>query len=142
MRGGTRENVVAAAAEADVDVRVARAADQEWLEALLQSIGPTVEGTSLSVSGEWTRPPLERTPASGRLFERARQLGRALGLDLREASTGGGSDGNLVGAMGVPVLDGLGAPGGGAHAHDEHVDLAALPVRAALLAGLLRDPGL
>jgi len=76
------------------------------------------------------------------LFERAREHGRALGLDLREVSAAGGSDGNLVGALGVPVLDGLGAEGAGSHATNEHVLVDSLSVRAELLAAILRDPGL
>jgi glutamate carboxypeptidase len=142
VHGGTRENVVAAYADARLDVRVSQRADLERLERFLRGLQPTIEGTSIEVDGEWTRPPLERSPGSDRLFARAREIGRELGLDLREASSGGGSDGNLVGALGVPVLYGLGAVGKGAHAHDEHTRLDALPVRSKLLAGLLRDPGL
>jgi glutamate carboxypeptidase len=94
------------------------------------------------VRGRFTRPPLERSPGSARLFERAREHGRALGLDLGEAASGGASDGNLVAALGVPVLDGLGPRGGGAHARHEHVLVDSLPERAGLLARLLEDPGL
>jgi glutamate carboxypeptidase len=101
-----------------------------------------VAGTSLEWSGGWTRPPLERSEGAARLFARAREHGRALGLELGEGSSGGGSDGNLVGALGVPVLDGLGAVGGGAHAVDEHVVLASLGQRADLLARLVCDPGI
>ena len=142
VHGGTRENVVAAYADARLDVRVSNRADLERLERILRSLEPVVEGTSIQVDGVWTRPPLERSPGSARLFARAREIGRELGLDLKEASSGGGSDGNLVGALGVPVLDGLGAEGKGAHAHDEQIKLDALPVRTALLARLLEDPGL
>ena len=102
----------------------------------------TSDGTSIAVTGTWTRPPLEPTSASRRLFTKAREHGQALGLELSEASSGGGSDANLVGALGVPVLDGLGIEGGGAHAIGEHVQLNSLPVRAGLLARLLVDPGL
>jgi len=73
---------------------------------------------------------------------RRSEHGRALGLDLQEEFSGGGSDGNLVGAFGVPVLDGLGAQGGGAHAPDDHVVLSSMPIRAELLARLLRSPGI
>ena len=73
------------------------------------------------------------------LFEEARRIGRAIGLDLEEGSTGGGSDGNFTAALGVPTLDGLGAIGAGAHAEDEHVDVATLPARAALLAAALLE---
>jgi glutamate carboxypeptidase len=142
VRGGTRENVVAELAEAEVDVRLTHAADLEPLERALRETTPTVPNTSIEVTGRWTRPPLEPTPGSAKLFARAREHGRALGLDLVEGASGGGSDGNLVGALGVPVLDGLGAEGGGAHAVDEHVIVDSLPVRSCLLAALLRDPGL
>ncbi len=142
VSGGTRENVVAAQAEARLDVRVSSRADLEHMEEILHGLEPTVAGTAIAVEGEWTRPPLERTAASGKLFARARRIGRELGLDLREASSGGGSDGNLVGALGVPVLDGLGVEGKGAHAHDEQAQLDSLPVRAQLLARLIQDPGI
>lgn len=142
VTGGTRENVVAAYAQANLDVRVVHAADLETVERTLHGLEPVLAGTSLAVSGEWTRPPLEPTPASRALFARAQDHARDLGFDLDEASSGGGSDGNLVGAMGVPVLDGLGVEGGGAHAWEEHISLASLPVRASLLARLLVDPGL
>jgi glutamate carboxypeptidase len=142
VHGGTRENVVAAYADARLDVRVSERADVERLERILRGLQPTVHGTSIEVDGEWTRPPLERSPGGAKLFARAQEIGRGLGLELREASSGGGSDANLVGALGVPVLDGLGAAGKGAHAHDEQIRLDAVPVRAQLLAGLLEDPGL
>jgi glutamate carboxypeptidase len=58
-------------------------------------------------------------------------------LSLREASTGGVSDANFCAALGIPVLDGLGAVGGGAHAVDEHVLVDAMPSRAALLGALV-----
>lgn len=142
VSGGTRENVVAAEAEALVDVRIPSAAERDRMDGVLAGLDAGVPGTSHELTGAWTRPPLERTDASGRLFERAREHGRALGLELREKSASGGSDGNLVAAFGVPVLDGLGAQGGGAHARDEHVLVGSLPVRAELLAAILRDPGL
>jgi len=140
--GGTRYNVVAAEAFADVDIRVATTADRERLDAALKAIESETSGTSLELTGMWTRPALERSPGGALLFEAARRHGLALGLELKETSSPGGSDGNLVGALGVPVLDGLGAPGGGAHAEHEHVEVAQLEPRAELLARLLREPGL
>jgi glutamate carboxypeptidase len=142
VRGGTSENVVAAQAEADVDVRVARYEDRERMEQALAALEPRLEGASLSLGGGWTRPPLEPSAGAERLFEAARAHGRELGLDLEAESSGGGSDGNLVGAVGVPVLDGLGIEGAGAHAPDEHVRLDSIPVRAGLLSRLLLRPGL
>ena len=142
VRGGTSENVVAAEAEADIDVRVPRHEDRERLEATLAALEPRLEGASLEVGGGWTRPPLEPSAGAERLFAKAREHGHTLGLELEAESSGGGSDGNIVGAVGVPVLDGLGAEGAGAHAPNEHVFLPSIPVRAELLARLLRDPGL
>jgi glutamate carboxypeptidase len=141
VSGGTRENVVAAEATGLMDVRVPTLAEQERIDRSLRELEAEAEGASIELGGGWTRPPLERSPGAAVLFERAREHGRALGLELREASVAGGSDGNLVGALGVPVLDGLGAQGGGAHAVREHVLVPSLDVRAQLLARILRDPG-
>jgi glutamate carboxypeptidase len=140
--GGTSENVVAAQAEARIDVRVATMADRDRLEQTLADLRPVHPEAKLELGGGWTRPPLERSAGAAALFERARDYGRELGLELEEESSGGGSDGNLIGALGVPVLDGLGAEGAGAHSTDEHVELDSIPVRAELLARLLRAPGL
>ena len=142
VSGGTSENVVAAQAEAWIDVRVATMADRERLERVLTELQPVNPEAKLELGGGWTRPPLERSEGAAKLFARAREYGRELGLELEEASSGGGSDGNLIGALGVPVLDGLGAQGAGAHSTDEHVDLESIPVRAELLSRLLHDPGL
>jgi glutamate carboxypeptidase len=142
VAGGTRENVVAAEANLWLDVRARTLADRDRLDSLLRTLEPETPGTSIELEGGWTRPPLERSEGAATLFARARAYGAELGLDLHETSAAGGSDGNLVGALGVPVLDGLGAEGGGAHAPDEHVRVDSLPVRAELLAALLRDPGL
>jgi glutamate carboxypeptidase len=80
---------------------------------------------------------LERTAAVARLYDQARTVAKEIGIDLAEGSTGGGSDGNFTAALGVPTLDGLGAVGDGAHALHEHVEIAALADRAALVAGLM-----
>jgi glutamate carboxypeptidase len=141
VRGGIESNVVADHAEARVDVRVVHGEDARRIDAALRSLEPVLTGTRLHVEEDYDRPPLERSAGSAALFARAHRHGRALGLELRETASGGGSDGNLVGALGVPVLDGLGAEGGGAHARGEHVVLDSIPLRARLLARLLEDPG-
>jgi glutamate carboxypeptidase len=141
VEGGTRENVVAAHAAAWIDVRVRTLAQRDELDEWLHALEPETPGTTLELGGRWTRPPLERTPGNVALFERAREHGRELGLDLLETTSGGGSDGNLIAMHGVPVLDGLGAEGNGAHAVDEHVLVDSLESRAQLLARILRDPG-
>ncbi len=139
IEGGTTSNVVAARASARVDIR-ARTLDQaRSIEAAIRGLTPTTPGARLTIRGGINRPPMERTPGVVALFERARALGRSIGLELGEGATGGGSDGNFTAALGVPTLDGLGCRGLGAHADHEQVDLDSLPERAALLAMLFLD---
>jgi glutamate carboxypeptidase len=137
ISGGTRANVVPDLARAVIDVRVQTLADAAGVDAALQRLTPELPGTSLEVRGGIDRPPLERTDTVLRLYQAARQVAAELGHGLAEGSTGGGSDGNFTAALGVPTLDGLGAIGDGAHAVHEHVSIADLPWRAALIAGLL-----
>lgn len=137
VSGGTASNTVAGEATARVDVRVSSPEEAGRVEAAMRSLRPVMPGATLEVQGGLNRPPMVRTPAIGALFERARAIGRTLGLDLEEGSTGGGSDGNFTAALGVPTLDGLGALGAGAHAANEHIRISSLPERAALLAALL-----
>jgi glutamate carboxypeptidase len=139
VQGGTTANVVPAQASAEIDARVTSQSEAERLIASLESLSPIMPDIRLSVSGCFTRPPMERSPAIAALFEHARAIGSSLGLELSEGSTGGGSDGNFTAALGVPTLDGLGARGGGAHADDEHIIISSLAERAALLAALLLE---
>jgi glutamate carboxypeptidase len=137
IRGGSVANVIAAEAVATIDVRAATLDEARRVEAALRATSPVLAGARVTVDGALNRPPMERSPQGVALFEQVRSIGRTLGLDLGEGSTGGGSDGNFTAALGVPTLDGLGAPGAGAHAVDEHVLVAPLPRRAALLAAAL-----
>lgn len=141
VEGGGRPNVVAEHARAVIDARAATREDARRVERGMRALRPVLKGTSLDVSGGFARPPFERTPAVARLYEIARAVAAEMGRSLGEGATGGGSDGNFTGALGVPTLDGLGAVGGGAHALDEHVVLAELTPRAALVAGLIARCG-
>lgn len=137
VAGGTRPNVVAARAHAQVDVRAATVAEAQRVEEVIRSLQPVNPAARLLVSGGFTRPPMEFTPASAALFQRARELARECGLELEHGSSGGGSDGNFTAALGAPTLDGLGPDGAGAHADHEHVLVESMAERAALLAVLL-----
>jgi glutamate carboxypeptidase len=139
VHGGTRPNVVAAAAELHVDVRVTTLAEAERLDAAIRGLEPRLSGARLSIEGGLNRPPMERSEAMGRLFEKAKGIAAGMGVQIEEGSTGGGSDGNFSAALGIPTLDGLGAEGEGAHAAHEHVLTESFPRRAALLAGLLAE---
>ena len=137
VRGGTRPNVVAPSAEAVIDVRAWSQEEADRLAQAITGLEPVDPRAQLRIRGGWNRLPLERKVTQG-LFRQAQAIGQELGLDLQEGGTGGASDGNLTGALGVPTLDGLGVPGHGAHADHEHILVDEIPGRAALLLALLQ----
>ena len=139
--GGTRANAVPEHAVALLDVRVASRTRMPGVENRVLARTPRDPGTRVTIVEWYSRPALVRSEATGRLFALAREHARDLGFELEEVASAGVSDGNLVGAYGLPVLDGLGAVGGGSHAPGEYVVVSSLEQRAALLARLLGDPG-
>ena len=136
VQGGTRSNVIPELATARVDVRVPSARDSRRIETQVLALTPINPEARLEITGGVNRPPMERKMALA-LFRQAQNLGRQMGLELKEAATGGGSDGNFTAALGIPTLDGLGGTGDGAHARHEHVIVGELHQRAALLAALM-----
>jgi glutamate carboxypeptidase len=138
LRGGTRTNVIAAEAEAGIDVRIARMKDAARIDRRFRGLRVRDRGCVLHVAGGINRPPMERSRGTVALFHRAATLAAELGFGLTEAATGGGSDGNFTAALGVPTLDGMGAVGEGAHASHESVFLKDLIPRTALLAEMIR----
>lgn len=137
VHGGTRSNVVAAEAQGEIDVRFSTEAESLQIERILSNLKPVDERTKVFVSGGINRPPMERTPAVVELFEKARAIAAEFDFELGEAQVGGASDGNFLAAMGIPVLDGLGISGDGAHAVHEHIEADDIARRGALLGGLL-----
>lgn len=137
IHGGLRPNVVADEAEAQIDVRFPTLDQGHEIVAAIHHLTPVLEGAILEVAGDISLPPLERTESVIALYERTRQVAAQLGFDLPEASAGGGSEGCYTAALGIPTLDGLGPDGDGAHAVHEHVLIASLPLRTALLVGLV-----
>lgn len=137
--GGTRPNVVAARARAQVDVRVLTVDDGREVEAAIRALEPETPGVSLRIEGGIRIPPLERTPANRALWADAQAAAEALGLDLDETMVGGASDGSVISQY-TATLDGLGAVGDGAHAVHEHMMVDATVDRCALLAMLLMAP--
>jgi glutamate carboxypeptidase len=136
IEGGTRTNVIPERARAVLDLRALRISDMRRLERRLHALRPSLPGARLEIHGGFNRAPLERK-MSAALFTRAKSLATQMNLSLDECTVGGGSDGNLTAACGVPTLDGLGAVGDGAHSSHEHVLVNTMPARAALLAALL-----
>ncbi len=135
--GGTRANVIAQQAWAEVDVRIAKASDAARVDKLFRGLRCTDPACRLTITGGINRPPMERKPGTVALYKQARRLAAEIGFELAEAATGGGSDGNFTAALGVPTLDGLGAVGEGAHAAHEHVVAEHLVPRTALLGALI-----
>lgn len=136
--GGTRRNVTAGHAHASVEVRVSTLAEAARIDALMAALDPGDARVTVSASGCWRRPVMDRTPAIAALYEKARDLAAPL-LDLQDAAVGGASDGNFAAATGRPVLDGLGAVGAGAHARDEHATVSGMIERCALTAVLVAE---
>ncbi len=137
VRGGTHSNVVPAEARAEIDLRFSSASEGLRVEREMCDLKGIDSRAELVVGGGINRPPLERTEKVAALYEQARAIAALLDFNLGEASVGGASDGNFVGALGVPVLDGLGIEGDGAHAEHEHIIVDGIPLRGALLAGLI-----
>ena len=136
VAGGTRPNVIPDHAKAVLDLRALRVTDMRRIEKQLRGLRPILPGAKLTVRGGFNRAPLERK-ISAELFQRAATLAIKMGFTLGEATVGGGSDGNLTAALGIPTLDGLGAVGDGAHSAGEYIIARTMPRRAALIAALL-----
>ncbi|MCC8940103.1 M20 family metallopeptidase [Bradyrhizobium sp. Arg68] len=132
VRGGTKPNVIAEEAYAEVDLRVPTIADADELVPKILGITSRTEGVSVKVTGELNRPPYEKSNAGAALFEHAKGLAADLGFELHDVFTGGGSDGNFT-APHTATLDGLGVDGKGAHTHYEQLYISSLEPRARLL---------
>lgn len=138
-RAGSAVNVVPESAELTIDARAWTREEVSRVSAALRGYRCHDPGVTVTVEGGFDRPPLELTPPNKALYERARRAAADLGFELGMARVGGASDGNITSAEGIATLDGLGPTGGGAHARDEHVLVADLPRRAAVIA-MLCDP--
>jgi glutamate carboxypeptidase len=132
VRGGTKPNVIAEEAYAEVDMRVPTLADAEDLVPRILNLKSRTEGVAVKVVGELNRPPYEKGNAGAALYEHAKTLAAEIGFDLVDSSTGGGSDGNFT-APHTATLDGLGVDGQGAHTHYEQMYISSIEPRARLL---------
>jgi glutamate carboxypeptidase len=136
-KGGTTTNVIPEFAECTIDVRFSRLSEAERIYEEIFALKPFDERVTLEILGNMNRPPLERTNGVIHLYEKARDLAASFGYVLGETQVGGASDGNFVAALDVPVLDGLGIAGAGAHTLEEHILVSDIAKRATLIVGLL-----
>ena len=139
ISGGTRSNVVAAEAKADIDVRFMSMEEAVRIDSTIRGLQPVLPGAILKVEGGINRPPMVRTEGTVALLAQAKALAAELGFAVGEAGTGGGSDGNFTSGVGCPTLDGLGAVGDGLHTFDEYIAIDSLAPRAALLTRMLQE---
>lgn len=137
ISGGTTRNVVAGAAHCVADVRASTTAEADRVAELFASLEASDPRVEVTVTGGWNRPPMQFTSVSQQLWDVAHGVSAQIREPLEGISVGGGSDANFIAALGLPVLDGLGASGGGPHARSEHIVLADVPDRVALVAGIL-----
>lgn len=135
--GGSRTNVTAGHAWGEFDVRVSSAAEIARIERVLDGLGARHPDAGVRVSGEWNRPVMERTPQTAELYGIATAAASGIGVDLPEIAVGGASDANFLAALGLGVLDGLGAHGAGAHARHEHALVPGMVRQTALTAAVL-----
>ena len=143
IHGGERTNVVPDYAYCDMDVRISNAQGLQAIEAAMRKVTAQhmLEGTQISLSGGMACMPFERSQRNASLVQLVKEVGSELGLKIEDVGSGGASDANSTSAVGTPTIDGLGAGGGLAHNPGEYVELDYLPVRIALLAGLVGKIG-
>ena len=137
LSGGTRANVRAGRAIADLDVRVTCDEEAQRIQTFLSELAPHNPRAKITTSGGWARPVMRRSASIGQLFQMAANAATELGFTLSETSVGGASDGNFAAALGIPVLDGLGAVGSGANARSEWISINGMLQRTALAAAIL-----
>ncbi|MBT8269468.1 MAG: M20 family metallopeptidase [Bacteroidia bacterium] len=138
IEGGYSPNVVAPQSKAVIDVRVKNNEDGEVIADKIYQLKPHFDDVELIIKGGMGRPPMERTPRNQLLWTQAEANGKLIGIDLEQASAGGGSDGNTT-SLFTATLDGLGTVGDGAHAEHEYILTDTLIERTALLTLLLID---
>lgn len=137
VSGGMAANVVPDEAMAEIDMRVLQPGEAERIDAALRTLKPILPDTSIEITGGLNRPPLPYNEINQAAFVKASEIARELGVELKAGGSGGGSDGNFIAPLGVPVLDGMGAVGDGLHSEREYILASSLPERAALLSLLL-----
>lgn len=139
INGGTTSNVIPENAAAEIDVRFTSMEEANRIQNEIRNLNSFDERVSLELLGEINRPPMERTEDVIRLFEKAKSIADSMDYEFGETQVGGASDGNFVGALGVPVLDGLGITGNGAHTNNEYILISDVTKRAELLAKLILE---
>jgi glutamate carboxypeptidase len=138
ISGGYRRNIVSPFSVLEGDLR--SFSNQELLKAM-EEINKIdrVGNIPVVLQTELMHPALEFNQKNKFLYELAKEIAECLGYKLSPGSSGGGSDGATLSSAGVPVIDGLGLKGGGAHSSEEHINLSDFPFRASLVTALCKE---
>ncbi|WP_438318022.1 M20 family metallopeptidase [Sporosarcina sp. FA9] len=139
IKGGSTSNVVPEKARIEVDFRCTSIAEGKRIEHIFNTLTTDDDRFSLLVTGGINRPPLEKNDKNQQLFELAKIAGNTIGMNITESSVGGGSDGNFTSQIGIPTIDGLGIPGDGAHARNEHIQFNSFIDKCAFVAELCME---
>ena len=139
IKGGTVSNVIPEEADIQVDVRVMQPGEWERLESEMGKLRPVLDGTSLEIAGELNRPPMPFDRTMEATFKKAQSIAAQIGMEIKAGGTGGASDGNFIAPLGIPVLDGMGGVGEGAHSEREYIFADSLDERVKLVAALLKN---
>jgi glutamate carboxypeptidase len=139
LHSGNTTNTVPDHAILDIDIRSFSLAELERVDSAIRGLNAENPKARIEVTGGINRPPLQEQSTAD-LYERVEKVAATLGMQpLGSAKVGGASDGNFAAAAGAPVLDGLGAVGGGAHAPNEWLSAKTLEPRTELLHALIVD---
>jgi glutamate carboxypeptidase len=139
IKGGTVSNVVPEEVIIEVDFRVLVPEEAGRVEAAMKALKPVTPDTSVEVTGGLNRPPMPKDDLMKATFEKAKSIAARIGMEIKAGGSGGGSDGNFVAPLGVPLLDGMGTYGEGLHSEREYIFTRSLPERAALVAALIEN---
>ncbi len=139
VQGGGATNVIPDAALAKIDVRFTTKAEAERVDAAILTSTPVLPGAEIHAEKKTARPPMEHNAMMIQCYEQAKAIAARHGMALPEDGSGGGSDGNITAAIGIPTLDGLGSHGEGAHAINEQCLIPSLARRAVLVSAMLRE---
>lgn len=135
IEGGTAVNIVSPNAVAHIDIRISELEQMEYLEQRIKEICATTEvpGTEIELEGDISRPPMVNNEKTQALLSVVREVGKEIGIEVHDTSTGGGGDASFTSARGVPTIDGLGPVGGNVHSEEEYLEIDTLPERTLLL---------
>ena len=138
IHAGQWVNCVSSSCEAQALTMAKTQEDLDRGVAAMMALQGEENGVTFEVTRGVTRPVWEpNQPGTMAMFDVAKEICAELGFELTGASSGGGSDGNFTGFMGIPTLDSIGVRGKGLHTLGEHIEVASLTERAKLTAALL-----